>query len=85
MGDKTDGAVSAFEAAVAASGSKVTYSGAGAAVAGGLSSNDLVALIGLLIALGGFVVNWYYKRKHYELAERQAGGGGKLPEYDEQA
>ncbi len=72
MSDNTGGAGSAFEAAMAASGSKVTYSGAGAAVAGGLSSNDLVAIIGLLIAAAGFVVNWYYKRKHYQLAERES-------------
>lgn len=72
MAGNSTGASSAWEAAVAASGSKVSYSGAGAAVAGGLSSNDIVAVAGLLIAAAGFVVNWYFKQKHYKLAERES-------------
>lgn len=73
MADTTTGAMSAFEA-MAASGaaSKATYTGAGATFAAGVSGNDWMALIGVVIALAGFVVNWHYKRKHFVLAEREA-------------
>jgi len=28
---------------------------------------------GLLVAVGGFVVNWIYRHKHYRLAVKRAG------------
>lgn len=72
MADTTTGAVSAWEAAVAASANRITSGGAGATVVGVLSSSSFVAYAGLAIALAGFVVNWVYKRKHFKLAERES-------------
>lgn len=69
----TNGAVSAWEAAVAASANKVTSVGGGAAVVGSvLSSSNFIGYAGLAIALAGFIVNWIYKRKHFKLAEKRA-------------
>lgn len=62
---------------VEAFASRTMYGGAG--VAGGslgvcilgLSKDQwtlLFAALGALAAVGGFVVSWYYKQKHYELA-----------------
>lgn len=53
----------AFEAAVAASATKAMYGGAGAAAGGFVMSNELLGVLGLLIALMGFAVNFYYRRK----------------------
>lgn len=52
-----------FDATMAAAGSKATYGGAGASVFGWLLSNEFAVLIGVLVAVGGFCVNWYYKHK----------------------
>ena len=53
----------AAEATIAAVANKVSYSGAGAAVIGGLTANDIAAFGGLLIAVIGVVIQFYYKRK----------------------
>jgi hypothetical protein len=53
---------------VSGAASGATYGGAVSAVAFGFTANDLIGLGGLLIGLAGFCLNWYYKRKHYELA-----------------
>lgn len=53
----------AFDAAVAASATKAMYGGAGAAAGGFVMSNELLGLLGLLIALAGFLVNFHYRRK----------------------
>ncbi len=52
-----------FDATMAASGSKATYGGASASVFGWLVSNEFAVLIGILIAVAGFGVNWYYRHK----------------------
>lgn len=46
---------------VAVVASKATLVGAATSVAGWLSVNEVVALGGLLIAVVGFAVNWYYR------------------------
>ena len=51
----------AYEATAAAVASKATYGGAGGSFAGFMLSNEFVALVGLLIALAGFLVNWHYR------------------------
>lgn len=43
--------------------------GAGVAAAGALTFNEWMALGGFLLALGGFIVNWYYQHKRYKLEE----------------
>lgn len=42
---------------------KATYTGAGATAIGWITSSEGVALIGLLLALLGFIVNLYFKIK----------------------
>lgn len=45
------------------------YGGAGASGLGFWLSNEMIGLIGLLIGLAGFLLNWYYKHKHFKLAK----------------
>lgn len=53
--------------------SNTAYIASGLTVAaGGLSFNEWMMLGGFLIALATFLVNWYYRHKHYKLAERRA-------------
>ena len=52
-----------LEATVSAAASKATYTGAGTSVMGWMLSSEFTILIGLLVAIGGFLVNWYYKAK----------------------
>ncbi|HHL2582438.1 TPA: phage holin family protein [Yersinia enterocolitica] len=37
---------------------------------GALSLNELALVIGIACTVGTFGVNWYYKRKEYQLRER---------------
>lgn len=60
------------EQIVTAAADKVTVGGAATGALGWLMNNNVLGLVGVLIALAGFLVNWYYKHKHYKLAERQA-------------
>lgn len=53
----------AVEGAMAALGSKVTYGGAGASVAGWLLSSEFAVLCGLVLGVAGFLLNWYYRHK----------------------
>ena len=52
--------------------------GTGMILIGGLSLSDLAIVIGIACTIGTFAVNWYYKRKSYQLMEEQAhpGEGG---------
>lgn len=54
---------SAYETTVAALGSKATYTGAGTTMFAWMLSSEFGILLGILIGLGGFAVNWYYKHK----------------------
>ena len=52
------------------------YGGGGTAVVFGLSTSEwqVVGVIGgLVIGAVGFVVNTWFKHRHYKLAERRAG------------
>ena len=60
MSDTTTHTVDATMAAI---GSKATYTGAGASVLGWLMSSQAGILIGIIIGVGGFLVNWYYRHK----------------------
>jgi hypothetical protein len=44
------------------------YAASGTLMIGGLAMNELVAIIGLTLAIATFVVNWFYKHKHLQLA-----------------
>ena len=49
-----------------------TYGGSGGAVYFGLTANEIGIYAGIAIALAGFFVNWYYKQKHWTLAQKNA-------------
>lgn len=51
------------DATLAAVGSKVTYGGATTSIFGWMTSNEFAVLIGACVAVGGFIVNWYYRHK----------------------
>lgn len=53
----------AFDATMAAAGSKATYTGAGASILGWVMSSEFGILVGLLLGVGGFLINWYYRHK----------------------
>lgn len=49
--------------------SNATYSGASVGIAGALGGIDWIAITGLVIAAGGFIVNVYYRYKENRRAE----------------
>jgi len=53
-----------------------------ATLVGALSLQEWAALVGILIAVATFVVNWYYKRKAAEAAE--AADEAKRRHFEEQ-
>lgn len=58
---------------MAAAGSKVTYTGASTSVLAWMLSSEFGILIGVLLGLGGFGINWHYqhKRNKREQAEHE--------------
>ncbi len=48
-----------------------TYGGSAGAVYFGLTANEIAAFGGLAVAVIGLLVTWYYKHKHYKLAEKK--------------
>lgn len=58
-----DATTPTVDATVAAISSKVTYTGAGASILGWLMSSQAGILIGIMLGIAGFVVNWYYRAK----------------------
>jgi hypothetical protein len=53
----------AYETTMAAVGSKATYTGASTTVFAWMLSSEFGILLGIMLGLGGFIVNWYYKHK----------------------
>ena len=53
----------AIETTLAATGSKATYTGAGMTIGGWFLSSEFAVLVGMLIGVAGFLVNWFYKHK----------------------
>ncbi len=49
-------------ASVSSAATKTTYAGAASGFLAYLAAIDVLAWLGIAIALGGFFVNWYYKR-----------------------
>lgn len=64
--------------AIANMSSKVTYTGAGTAVIFGLTVNEVVALLGLIMGILGFLTNAYYKRRQMKLIEKLAERNSNL-------
>ena len=52
-----------IDAAIAAAGSKATYTGAGASILGWMMSSQAGILFGIMLGVGGFAINWYYRHK----------------------
>lgn len=53
----------AVEATIAHVANASAKAGVGTIVLGWLTLNDLALIVGILIAVAGFAVNFYYKRK----------------------
>jgi len=53
----------AADAAIASTASKVTYTGAGMTISGWFLSSEFAVLMGVVIGVAGFIVNWYYRHK----------------------
>lgn len=71
MADTTT-AQEAAAAASAALASKATNIGAATAIVSGFLAENWVGVCGLLIALAGFLVKWYYLHKEYRWKQRTA-------------
>lgn len=63
MNDMSPEQQATFDATMAAAGSKATYTGATTSIVGWVLSSEFGVLVGLLLGIGGFVINWYYKHK----------------------
>jgi hypothetical protein len=59
----------AIELGVATVASKSTYAGAGTSFLGWLLSSEFTVIFGIVVALAGLGVNWYYKAKSDRRAE----------------
>lgn len=74
MFSRTELANHTMDGTIAAAGSKATYTGAGMTVGGWLLSSEFAVLIGVLIGVAGFLVNWFYRHRQdeRERAEHEA-------------
>lgn len=52
-----------IDAAVATTGSKVTFTGAGTSALSALFSSQAGVLYGVVIGIAGILVNWHFKRR----------------------
>ncbi|MEN6304212.1 MAG: holin, partial [Armatimonadia bacterium] len=52
-----------IDATIAAASSKATYTGAGMTIGGWFMSSEFAVLMGIVIGVAGFFVNWYYRHK----------------------
>ena len=52
-----------IDTALAAAGSKATYTGSGMVLSGWFFSSEFAVLVGIMIGIAGFLVNWYYRHK----------------------
>jgi predicted negative regulator of RcsB-dependent stress response len=53
----------AADATIAATAGKATYGGAATSIFGWFTSNEFAVLVGTVLAIAGFIVNWYYRHK----------------------
>lgn len=60
-----------FDATMAAAGSKATYTGASTSIVAWMLSSEFGILVGILLGVGGFIVNWYYRAKEDRRQERE--------------
>lgn len=49
----------------------ITWTGAVGSFVGAIKSIDLLTVVGALVAVGGFLMNWYYSRQRNERERRE--------------
>ena len=52
-------------------GNTIQYSGATGSIIAGLALSEIGVIVGIVIAIFGFFINWYYKHKSYKLQEKR--------------
>lgn len=62
----------ARDTALASVGSKTTLGGMVTSIFGWLASSNSAVLIGIIVTVGGFLLNWYYQRRREIREEYQA-------------
>lgn len=62
--------------------SAVTYGSSGLAVWGGLTLTDWAAIIGSTVAVLSFIVNVWYRHKHYRLAAARVRDDEEIDDVD---
>jgi len=78
-----------FADKAAQAGNAIQYSGATGSIIAGLALSEIGVIIGMVIAICGFFINWYYKHKSYMLlvkrtnAETKALKSGKITVLEE--
>lgn len=60
-----------LDATLAAVGQKATAAGATTSVVGWLLSSEFGFLVGIVLTVAGFCVNWYYKAKEDRRRQRE--------------
>jgi hypothetical protein len=78
-----DAATQTLDATVAAVGSKATYTGAGMTISGWLLSSEAAVLIGIVLGVAGFMVNWFYRAR--EDRRQQAEHKARMRHLDDAA
>jgi len=71
------------EAAVTKAATTAQYAGSSTAVAFGMTGTEwsVIGVVGgLIVAILGFAVNWFYKERHYRLAQEKSRGWSALDE-----
>lgn len=68
--EATAAAASAASAAAASLANKFTFSGAWLTVGSWFVSSEFGILMGIVIGLGGLLVNWYYRHKENKRAQQ---------------
>lgn len=48
-------------------GSTIQFSGATGSIVAGLALSEIGVIVGIVVAICGFFINWYYKHKSYKL------------------
>ena len=56
-----------FADKAAQAGNAIQYSGATGSIIAGMALSEIGVIIGIVVAVCGFFINWYYKHKSYML------------------
>lgn len=74
----------AIDSALAAAGSKATYSGSATMIGAWWLSSEFAFLVGMIVGVAGLLVQWYYKSKvaRAEVAHLEAQNLREQQEHD---